>query len=55
MELYEIKNGLEKARLLLDELFISANIEVLKREIEGLTVQTMEETFWNDQNRAKKS
>ncbi len=54
MELYEIKNGLEKARLLLKELYISANIEILKREIEGLTVQTMEETFWNDQNKAKK-
>lgn len=39
MELYEIKNGLEDARLLLDQLYVSANIEVLKREIEGLTVQ----------------
>ena len=34
MELYEIKNGLEDARLLLDQLYVSANIEVLKREIE---------------------
>lgn len=53
MELYEIKSGLEKARLLLNELYISANIEVLKREIEGLTVQTMDEHFWDDQNKAK--
>lgn len=54
MELYEIKNGLEKARFLLNELFISADIEVLNREIEGLTVQTLQEDFWNDQNKAKK-
>ena len=33
MELYEIKNGLEDARLLLDQLYVSANIEVLKRSI----------------------
>ncbi len=31
MELYEIKNGLEDARLLLDQLYVSANIEVLKK------------------------
>lgn len=54
MELYEVKNGLEKARLLLNELFISTDIEGLKREIEGLTVQTLEENFWNNQERAKK-
>ena len=54
MELYEIKNGLEDARLLLDQLYVSANIEVLKREIEGLTVQTMDEHFWDDQAHATK-
>ena len=54
MELYEIKNGLENARLLLDQLYVSANIDVLKREIEGLTVQTMDEHFWDDQARATK-
>lgn len=54
MELYEIKNGLEDARLLLDQLYVSANIEVLKREIEGLTVQTMDEHFWDDQTHATK-
>ncbi len=54
MELYEIKNGLEKARLLLKELYVSADIDVLKREIEGLTVQTMDEHFWDDQDHAKK-
>jgi peptide chain release factor 2 len=54
MELYELKSGLEKARLLLNELYISSNIEVLKREIEGLTVQTLDEHFWDDQNKAKK-
>ena len=54
MELYEIKSGLEKARLLLDELFISANIDVLNREIEGLTVKTEEPDFWNNHSRAAK-
>ena len=54
MELYEIKNGLEKARSLLEELYVSADIEGLEREIEGLTVQTMDENFWNDQEKAKK-
>lgn len=48
-----MKSGLEKARLLLNELYISADIDVLKREIEGLTVQTMDEHFWDDQNKAK--
>lgn len=54
MELYEIKNGLEKARLLLNELFVSIDIDVLNREIEGLTVQTLDEHFWDDQDHAKK-
>jgi len=54
MELYEVKNGLEKARLLLNELFVSIDIEALRREIEGLTIQTTDENFWNDQERAKK-
>ena len=54
MELYEIKNGLEKAHLLLNELSISIDIDALKREIEGLTVQTLEEDFWSDQDHAKK-
>lgn len=54
MELYEMKSGFEKARLLLDELYVSADIDVLKREIEGLTIQTLDENFWNDQNKAKK-
>lgn len=54
MELYEIKSGLEKARLLLEELHNSANIEVLKREIEGLTVKTLDEHFWDDQKKATK-
>lgn len=55
MELYEIKNGLEKARLLLNELYISVDIEGLKREIEGLTIQTEDENFWDNQEYAKKT
>ena len=54
MELYEVKNGLERARLLLNELFVSIDIEGLKREIEGLTVQTLDEHFWDNQEHAKK-
>ena len=54
LKLYEIKNGLEKARLLLEELFVSIDINALNREIEGLTVQTMDEHFWDDQDHAKK-
>lgn len=54
MELYEIKNGLEKARSLIDELFISVDIAGLEREIEGLTVRTMDEHFWDDPDYAKK-
>lgn len=53
MELYEIKNGLEKARSLLDELFHSIDIAGLEREIEGLTVRTMQEDFWNNPDYAK--
>ena len=49
-----MKDGLEKARSLLKELFVSIDIEGLKREIEGLTVQTMDENFWNDQDHARK-
>lgn len=54
MELYEIRSGLEKARSLLNELFVSANIEILKREIEGLTVKSEAPDFWDDQKRATK-
>lgn len=54
MELYELKNGLEKARLLLQELYDSIDVESLEREIEGLTVKTLDEHFWDNQNQAKK-
>ena len=55
MELYEIKNGLEKARLLLKELYISIDIDAYKREIEGLTVKTMDEHFWDNPDYARKT
>lgn len=35
MELYEIKNGLDKAHLLIDEYKKSAHIDEKLREIEG--------------------
>ena len=42
MELYEIRSGLEKARSLLDEVYVSANIEVKKREIDTLNEASKE-------------
>lgn len=54
MELYEIKNGLDKAHLLIDEYRKSAQIDEKLREIEGLSYQTMQDDFWNDPTKAKK-
>lgn len=54
MELYEIKNGLDKAHLLIEEYKASAQIEEKLREIEGLSYQIMQDGFWDDVNRAKK-
>lgn len=53
MELYEIKNGLEKAHLLLTEYFETCDIPGYHREVEGLEMQTMETSFWNDPTNAK--
>ena len=52
MELYEIKNGLTKAHLLMTEFYQSIDIEAYRREIEGLTVITLQEGF-DDANKAK--
>ena len=54
MELYEIKNGLDKAHLLIDEYRKSAQIDEKLREIEGLSYQTMQDGFWDDPTKAKK-
>lgn len=53
MELYEIKNGLAKAHLLINEFYQSIDIEAYRREIEGLTVITLQDGFWDDVNNAK--
>ncbi len=53
MELYEIKNRLTKAHLLMTEFYQSIDIEAYRREIEGLTVITLQEGFWDDANKAK--
>ncbi len=53
MELYEIKNGLDQARLLIKEFYISARIEEKLREIDGLEHQTLQDGFWDDANHAK--
>lgn len=54
MELYEIKNGLDKTHLLIKEYRKSAQIDEKLREIEGLTYQTLQEGFWNQPDHAKK-
>ena len=54
MELYEIKNGLDKAHLLIDEYRKSAQIDEKLREIEGLSYQTMQDDCWDDPTKAKK-
>ena len=37
MELYEIKNGLNKAHLLLEEMYNPIDVATKQMEIEGLT------------------
>lgn len=53
MELYEIKNGLTKAHLLIEEFYRSIDIESYRREIEGLTIITEQDGFWDNANEAK--
>ena len=45
MELYEIKNGLNKAHLLIEEFYRSIDIESYRRELEGLTIVTEQDNF----------
>lgn len=52
MELFEIKNGLNKAHLLLNEFYESVDIEGNIREIEGLSLQIEQDGFWNDNQKA---
>ena len=52
MELYEIKNGLTKAHLLIEEFYHSIDIESYRREIEGLTIITEQDGFWDNANEA---
>lgn len=54
MELYEIKNGLDRAHLLMQEFYSSAQIESKIREIEGLTYQTLQDGFWDDNDKARR-
>lgn len=55
MELFEIRNGLEKAHFLLKEMHDSLNIPGYLREIEGLEQQTLVEGFWDNVDFAKKT
>lgn len=54
MELFEIKNGLNKAHLSCQQLAESIDVEGLKREIEGLEAQTFDPDFWNEPDKAQK-
>lgn len=54
MELYEIRNGLEKAHLQIENFHESLRIEDYRREVLRLTDQSMQEDFWNDPQKAKK-
>lgn len=54
MELYEIKHGLEKAHLLLSQIAEASDIKTKEMEVESLTAQTMEASFWDDVDHARK-
>lgn len=54
MELHEIKNGLEKDHLLLNQLKQSLDVERKTMEIEGLTNQTLEPDFWDQPDKARR-
>lgn len=53
MELYEIRNGLEKAHLQIDNFEESLKIAEKKREILRLGDLSMQEDFWHDPQKAK--
>lgn len=53
MELYEIKKWAYKAHLLIEEFYHSIDIESYRREIEGLTIITEQDGFWDNANEAK--
>lgn len=55
MELYEIRNGLEKAHLQITEFETSLKIADKQREVLRLTDVSMQEDFWNDPQKAKKT
>lgn len=54
MELYEIKNGLERAHLFIEEACQYLDIAGKEREIDYLTHQTLKEDFWQDASHAKR-
>jgi len=55
MELYEIRNGLEKAHLQIEEFEQSLKIADKTREVLRLTDISMQDDFWNDPQQAKKT
>lgn len=55
MELYEIRNGLEKAHLQIESFYQSLKIADQEREVLRLTDISMQENFWNDPQQAKKT
>ena len=55
MELYEIKNGLDKAHLLIDEYRKSAQIDEKLREIEVFHIKQCKMAFGMIQQKLKRS
>lgn len=55
MELYEIRNGLEKAHLQIAEFEKSLKIAEKNREVLRLTDISMQADFWNDPQKAKQT
>lgn len=53
MELYEIRNGLEKAHLQIQDFHQSLRIDENTREVLRLQDISMQEDFWNDPQKAK--
>ena len=53
MELYEIKNGMDSSHSLLSQLYQSLNIANKDLEVESLTMQSLQDNFWDDVEKAQ--
>lgn len=53
MELYEIRNGLDSGKELLEKLAVSLDIPTKKLEVESLTAQSLQADFWDEVEKAR--